>query len=72
MLAIAPAGARLLVERFDAHLAHQRRDVLAADREAFALQQVAQHPAAGERMLEMQLVDPPHQRQIRVRRGCGR
>ena len=38
-----------------------------ADGEAFARQQVAQHPAARERMLQVQLVDPAHQRQIRRR-----
>jgi hypothetical protein len=37
---------------------------LPADRDALAAQQIAQHPAAGERVVEMQLVDPPHHRQI--------
>ena len=38
--------------------------MLAADPDALAAQQIAQHPAAGERVVEMQLVDPPHHRQI--------
>ena len=63
------AGRRLrrvrpAVERLDPHAPHQRRDVPAADRDALATQQVAQHPAARERVVQMQLVDPPHHRQI--------
>jgi hypothetical protein len=34
---------------------------------AFRLQQAPQHPAAGERIVEVQLVDPAHQREIGVR-----
>ena len=41
------------------------RDMLAADRIAFPPQHVAQHPAAGKRMFQMQFVDPAHQRQVR-------
>ena len=39
---------------------------------AFGPQQVAQHAAAGERVLQMQLVDPAHQRQVRRRDGAWR
>ena len=53
----------LAIKRLDAHAPHQGGDVPAADREALA-KQVAQHPAASERILQMQLVDPPHYRQI--------
>ena len=61
------AGVRAAVDRLDPHALHQRRDMAAADRDALAVQQVAQHPAARERVVEMQLVDPAHDRQIRGR-----
>ena len=38
--------------------------MLPADLDALAAQEIAQHSAAGERKLEMQLVDPPHDCQI--------
>ena len=60
-------GVRPAVDRLDAHPLHQRRDVTAADLAAFRLQHVPQHPAAREGMLEVQLVDPAHQREIGVR-----
>ena len=50
--------------RFDAHAPHQGRDVLALDPVAFATQQIAQHAAAGERMLQGKFVDPAYQREI--------
>ena len=55
---------RPAIDRGDAHALHHRRDALTADLDALAAQQIAQHPAAGERVVEMQLVDPPHDRQI--------
>ena len=58
------------IERRDPHAFHHRRDPLAADRDALATQQIAQHPAARERVVEMQLVDPSHDPQIR-RRAAG-
>jgi hypothetical protein len=67
MLASAAAGPRSLIERLDADVAHQRGHVLAPHQDAFAIEQVAQQPAAGERMLQVQLVHPAHQRQIPVR-----
>jgi hypothetical protein len=36
--------------------------VATADRDPFAVQQVSQHSAAGERELQVQLVHPAHQR----------
>jgi len=51
-----------------AHPPHQGRHMLAADLDAFPIEQVAQHPAAGKRTREAQLVHPAHQREIRVRR----
>jgi hypothetical protein len=52
----------------DTHLAHQGADVLTPDLEAFGLQQVLQHPLSGKGVIEVQFVDPPHQRQVGSRR----
>ena len=43
--------------------------MLAADLEALRRQQVTQHPAACERILEMQLIHTPHDGKIGVRDG---
>jgi hypothetical protein len=43
----------------------------AADRDAFAVQKVAQHPSARERSLQMQLVDAAHDREVRGRHRPG-
>ena len=64
-----PAGVGLLVQRHDAHRPHQRGDVLAADEVAFAFEQVAQHAAAREGVLEVQLIDAAHQGQSLARSG---
>src|SRR5437868_2369358 len=64
MRAVVPAGVHFAVQRLDVHLAHQRRHVLAADAMALAPEQIAQHPRAGKLMLQMQLIDTSHQRQI--------
>jgi hypothetical protein len=37
------------------------------DQDAFATQQIAQHPDARERVVQMQFVDPAHDLQIAVR-----
>src|ERR1019366_8295950 len=58
------AGVRPAVDRLDPHALHQRRDMTAANRNAFAPQQIAQHPAAREGIIEMQLVDAPHDLQV--------
>jgi hypothetical protein len=47
--------------------AHQRAEMVPPGDDALLLEQILQHPAAGERQLETQLVDPAHQPQ-RVRR----
>src|SRR5258708_1206193 len=52
------------VERLDAHAPHQGDDAITADLDAFGPQEIAQHPAPGEWEVEMQLVEPPHDRQI--------
>ena len=62
MSRVALARAGSAVQRFDAHAPHQRTDMLAPDHDAFALQQVAQHPTAGVWMVQMQFVNPAHQR----------
>ena len=40
--------------------------MFAADGKAFPPQQVAQHPAAGERQFKMQFIDAAHERQVRL------
>ena len=52
------------VDRFDPHALHQRRDMPAANLHALASEKIAQHASARERTLQMQLVDPPHERQV--------
>jgi hypothetical protein len=44
--------------RLDLHPPHHRGDALAADLDSLATQQIAQHPPARERVIEMQLIDP--------------
>lgn len=43
--------------------------MLAADADAFPIQHVAQHACPHERVLQMQRIDAPHQRQIGHRDG---
>ena len=64
MRGMAATGVGLLVQRFDAHLLHQRGDMLAADLMVFPLEHAAQHAAAGKWVFQVQLVNPAHQRQI--------
>src|SRR4029077_336755 len=52
------------VDRLDPHPPHHRDDALATDLHALVVQQISQHPAARERVVEMQFVDPAHDRQI--------
>ena len=52
------------IEGLDPHPLHQRGNVQPPDFEAFLNQQALQHPAARERELHVQLVDPVHQLQI--------
>jgi len=52
------------VDRLDTHSPHHRRDPLPTDRDTLATQQITQHSAARERVVEVQFVDPPHDRQI--------
>ena len=64
-------GVRLAIDRLDRHALHQRGDVQASGHDAFAGEQIAEHPAARERIIEMQFVDPAHQRQIGRRHRPG-
>jgi len=48
---------------------HQCRDMAAANRNARAVQQIAQHSAPCEGVIQMQLVDPPHDLQVLDREG---
>jgi hypothetical protein len=59
------------INRLDAHPPHQRGDQFPADHHAFAAQQVAQHPAARERIVQMQRVDPTHDRKLGRRNRPG-
>ena len=71
MTRMSPAGVRSSVQRRDPHRSHQRRDVPAADADALEPLDVAQHAAAQERPLEVQLIGPAHQLKIRSRGGYG-
>jgi hypothetical protein len=64
-----PTRVRTSVKRLDAHFAHQRRYMPAADDNAFQAQDVAQHPAAQERPLQVQLIKTSHELQIRCAGG---
>jgi len=64
VLWVALTGARLWAQSLDAHARHERSQVAAANVDALALQLSAQHACAHERVLQMQLVDAAHERQI--------
>jgi SRSO17 transposase len=57
----------MAIERLYSHPLHQRFDMPTAASASLGSQQVAQHPTPGEGKLQMQLVDPPHEREV-----CGR
>lgn len=61
---------RTAVDCLDPHPLHPCRDVQPADRRAHLPKQIAQHPAACERVEAVQLVDPPHDRRVRVPRSA--
>jgi hypothetical protein len=62
-----PAGVRTPAQRLDAHRLHRRGYVPTADPKAFQAEQVAQHPGTRNWMVEVQFVNPPHQRQTALR-----
>src|SRR5712672_2609127 len=55
------------IDRFDPHPPHQCGDMTPADLAPLGSQQAAHHPRTCERELQMQLVEPPHQRKVRIR-----
>src|ERR1035438_3451619 len=57
-------GVGAAIDGLHAHPSHQRFDMPAANFQALLAKQIAQHPAAGERIVEMQLVDLAHQPQV--------
>ena len=59
--------ARTAIEGLYPHPPHQRFDMPTAASAPLGSQQASQHPRARERKLQMQLVDPPHEREV-----CGR
>ena len=59
--------ARTAIERFYPHPLHQRLDVPTADLAPLGSQQASQHPRAGERELQMQPVETPHDREVGFR-----
>ena len=61
------AGVRAAIDRFDAHVLHQRRHMAAPNLHPLAPQQIAQHPRARKGEIEMQLVKAAHQLQVLVR-----
>jgi hypothetical protein len=61
---MALAGAGLRTQSFHTHAPHEPPQVTPADPDALGQELAAQPPRAHERMLQMQLIEPPHQRQI--------
>jgi hypothetical protein len=53
------------IQRVDASADRHGAHPLTLDPPAFSPQQVAQHPGSGERIGQLESVDPAHQRQIR-------
>src|SRR5271157_5543182 len=61
---MALAGAGLRTQCRHAHAQHERTHMPPPHLDALGLELPAQHPGAHEGMLQMQLVKPPHERQI--------
>src|SRR5665647_1727142 len=62
---------RATIECLDSHALHQCPDMTAADWKALPVQKIAQHPRPRERPFQVQLVNAPHEREIRDRNGFG-
>src|ERR1035441_1646235 len=60
-------GVRSAIESLDAHAPHQCAHVAATHFKTLMAEHVAQHAAAGERIVHVQFVDAPHQHQVGVR-----
>ena len=67
MCLIPAAGVGLAIKSFNAHLLHQRTDVLTSDLNLLQPEHVTQHARAGKWMLQVQFVDSSHQPKITVR-----
>ena len=65
-------GLRAAIDRGEPHALHQRAHVIAAHRRAFPAQQVAEHPTAGEGILQVQDIQPAHEPQIGLRDAARR
>ena len=61
-----PAERRFAIQGLNAHAAHQSGHLASANGAALASQEIAQHARTGKGILEMQLVNPTHQRQRRL------
>jgi 50S ribosomal subunit-associated GTPase HflX len=69
---LALAGARLRAQGLDAHALHERAHVAPPDMNALVLQLAAQHACAHEGVLQVQLVDAAHERQVEPHRESRR
>ncbi len=59
------------VDRLNAHLPHQPRDVQPPGLKPFCFQKPLQHSTSGEGIVEMQFVNPAHQDEIAGRHRVG-
>lgn len=55
---------RTAVDSLNTHTLHEIADFQPANLVSFTAQQALQHAASGKRIVEMQLIDPPHQGKI--------
>jgi hypothetical protein len=60
------AERRLPIQGLNTHTAHQCGHMPPPDGLALLPYEIAQHAGAGKRILQVQLVDPPHQHQLRL------
>ena len=72
MVRVRNARARLAVQRLEPHHPHQPAHPVPAHRRAFTAKMTNHLPAPVERMLQIQLVEPTHQRHVFVARPAGR
>ena len=64
-------GVELATQRMDPHPIHPRRHATSANRTAFTGEDRTQPACAGQRIVQMDLGDPTHQRPILCRSGFG-
>ena len=63
---MSAAERRLPIQGLKAHAAHQCGHMPPYNGVALMPYEIAQHARAGKRIRQMQLVDPPHQRERRL------